>query len=64
MTMYHVATGRGGISYDKEQELISWLRSTYGDATRDTWYRDMDYDLTDIVMIEEIYTMYKLKFGN
>ncbi len=61
--MRGVATGRGAkMSREQEQEVYAWLEETYGPTTRETWYEDWDYDLTAIIMSEDIYLMYKLKW--
>ena len=61
--MIGIATGRGAsMSREQEQEVYKWLKETYGPATKETWYEDIDYDLTAVVMSKDIYLMYKLKW--
>ena len=61
--MIGIATGRGtNISFDKHYEVCKWLANTYGPESKDIWYEEQDYDLTGIVMSEEAYLMYKLRF--
>ena len=46
-------------------KVFSWLRKNYGPESKltNTWFRDQDYDLVTLVMREDIYTMYILKWG-
>ena len=61
--MIGIATGRGAsMTCEKEQEVYKWLKETYGPTTPTTWYEEIDYDLTAVVMSEDIYLVYKLKF--
>ena len=61
--MIGVATGLGAkMSRKQEYEVYKWLKETYGPTTKETWYEDYDYDLTAVVMSEDIYLMYKLKW--
>ena len=61
--MIGVATGYGAtMSREQEYEVYKWLKETYGPTTKETWYEDIDYDLTAVVMSEDIYLMYKLKW--
>lgn len=47
-----------------KQEIVEkWLKELYGPTTRETWYFEYDYDLVDLIMSDEIFTMYTLKFG-
>jgi hypothetical protein len=63
MEMIGVATGLGAtMSREKEHEVYKWLKETYGPTSKETWYEDYDYDLTAVVMSEDIYLMYKLKW--
>jgi hypothetical protein len=63
MEMIGVATGLGAtMSREQEHEVYKWLKETYGPTSKETWYEDYDYDLTAVVMSEDIYLMYKLKW--
>lgn len=47
----------------KEQRVITWLKNTFGPRSMDSWFIDQDYDLISLCMTDEIYTLYKLKWG-
>jgi hypothetical protein len=61
MEMLGVATERWTARHD--QEVNQWLRACCGPSTKDTWWVDHDYDLITLIMSEDIYIMYKLKFA-
>ena len=60
MEMRAVATERWSARYD--QEVKQWLRECSGPSTKDTWWVDYDYDLITLIMSEDTYIMYKLRF--
>jgi hypothetical protein len=63
MEMISIATGFGShVSCDQLTEVCKWLTETYGVESKTTWYQFVDYDLAELVMNEEIYIMYKLKW--
>lgn len=43
------------------QEVINWLKD-FGPSSPDLWFEDYDYDLVTLVMTEDLYLMYKLKW--
>lgn len=49
-------------SSSREDKIKVWLRQTFGPSTRKTWYEEQDYDLVNLIMNDEIYIMYKLKW--
>jgi hypothetical protein len=48
----------------QEQRVVAWLTECSGPPTMDTWFIDQDYDLLTLVMLDELYTMYKLRWGD
>ena len=50
-------------SSKKEQEVIDWLRETYGYPSKITWFVDQDFDLRTLILDDKIYTMYLLKWS-
>ncbi len=47
---------------DFENEVLGWLRETSGYSNPKTWFIDQDYDLVTLVLSEELYLLYKLKW--
>jgi hypothetical protein len=45
-------------------EVEQWLEDMYGPQSLTTWYIDTDYGITDLVMNEEIFTIYSLRWGH
>lgn len=52
------------IGFEQYEKVTDWLIDTYGPAKKRTWYVFQDYDLMDLVMNDEIYTMYMLRWGD
>lgn len=48
---------------NKEIQVLKWMRETFGTTSKKTWYVDHDYDLVNLIMSDEIYTMYTLKWS-
>lgn len=44
--------------------IEDWLGECSGPSTKETWFIDQDYDLLTLVMSEELYVMYKLRYVN
>lgn len=47
----------------KDAEVINWLTESAGASTKDTWWVDRDYDLITLILCDELYLMYKLRFA-
>lgn len=62
--MKGIAWEPGGQHDSNQRKIVEkWLKELYGLTTKETWYFYYDYDLVDLVMSDEIFTMYTLKFG-
>lgn len=48
--------------HEKERAVLTWLFQHFGEESKTSWYRHYDFDLIDLVMTEEIYSWYKLKW--
>jgi hypothetical protein len=46
----------------RELEVRNWLTECAGPSTMDTWFVDYDYNLISLIMTEELYTMYRLRY--
>ncbi len=44
------------------KNVFEWLEQNYGPSTKNTWYTEKDYDFTDLVMNDEIYLIFLLKW--
>lgn len=60
MTRVILATERWHIK--EQMEVEDWLKATYGPPSPDTWQIHIDWATTDLVMTEEIYTLYLIKW--
>lgn len=49
-------------SYDLECDVKEWLRETYGPENKEVWYVEQDFDLFGLIMRDDIYLMYLLKW--
>ena len=49
-------------SSKRDMEVNNWLRECAGNPTKDTWFIDYDYDLITLILSDELYVMYKLKY--
>ncbi len=52
------------------KSVMAWLRDEYGPEgkfvngeTVGLWAKDVDFDLTTLIMREDVYTVYALKWG-
>ena len=52
------------LTHKEQEEIKTWLYKTYGKSTLHTWYIDVQPGMTDLVMNEEIMTVYLLKWGS
>lgn len=50
------------LGWDRRTSIHKWLEDTYGPSTKNTWDIDYDYDMTTLLMIDEIYSMYLLRW--
>jgi hypothetical protein len=46
----------------QRSEVFAWLRELYGAPQKDTWYEDQDYDLLSLMMADNIYCVYCLRW--
>ena len=42
----------------------AWLKATFGEDSPTTWYEDQDFGLLTLVMTDEIYNWYTLRWGD
>jgi hypothetical protein len=47
-----------------QAEVYAWLYRTFGNQSPTTWYEDQDFDLLTLVMNDEIYNWYTLRWGD
>jgi hypothetical protein len=47
----------------KAFEVVKWLEDRYGKPTKQTWYKEYDFDLVTLVMNDEIYIWYMLRWA-
>ena len=47
---------------DRTAPIRKWLLENMGPESATTWYVEYDYDLFTLVMNEEIYVIYKLRW--
>ena len=45
------------------KDVFDWLEQNYGSSNKNTWYTDKDYDFEDLVMKDEIYFMFMLRWS-
>jgi hypothetical protein len=45
-----------------QAEVYTWLYETFGNQSPTTWHEDRDYDLFTLVMNEQIYNWYILRW--
>ena len=55
-----VAIERWG--WQRRQMVRSWLEENFG-PHGDLWYEEQDYDLETLVMDEQVYVMYMLRWS-
>lgn len=61
MKKYAVAFER--LPAERRLNIITWLEENFGSSDRGRcWYLDQDYDLENLVMDEDIYMMYRLRW--
>ena len=46
----------------KRVEVNDWLQKYYGRSSENTWYIDYDFDLVNLILNDEIYTMFTLRW--
>jgi hypothetical protein len=46
----------------QRSEVFTWLHELYGAPRKDTWYEDQDYDLLSLMMADNIYCVYCLRW--
>ncbi len=46
----------------KRVEVNDWLLKYYGKPGENTWYIDYDFDLVNLILNDEIYTMFALRW--
>ena len=49
-------------SFDHTALIENWLEECSGPTTKETWFVDQDYDLLTLILSDELYVMYKLKY--
>ncbi len=50
-------------SLEKMATARNWLTENFGKPSPETWYEDQDYDLFALMMNEEIFSWYKLRWA-
>lgn len=52
-----------GWSFSHEAKITNWLFGTFGPPSKEVWNKDYDYDFITLVMSDDIYLLYMLKWG-
>lgn len=55
-----VAIERWGVG--RELDVVGWLETNFGKRAKKLWYIDQDYDLVTLVMREDVFALYLLKY--
>jgi hypothetical protein len=49
-------------SSDHTQEVFAWLTENFGEQGN-RWAEDQDYNLVNLIMEDEVYVLYKLRWA-
>lgn len=48
--------------YYHRSDVCTWIETNFGKRAKELWYIDRDYDLETLVMREDIFSLYLLKY--
>lgn len=51
-----------GWGVGRELGVVKWLETNFGKRAKELWYIDQDYDLVTLIMREDVFALYSLKY--
>lgn len=51
-----------GWGVGRELSVVRWLETNFGKRAKKLWYIDYDYDLVTLIMREDVFALYLLKY--